>query len=134
MLQFKNLSDSTYGLLESDKFILDPKQGFDFDFDISFNGSNSIQFIPVGKNTTVSIDGDWPSPVLWVVLQPRMILKKSQIRAFMQTGKCLALIDLLHKFIKMPCHILIPTILASDLSIQLMNINKTSAFRNMDSL
>lgn len=61
-LESKDLSDSTYGLLESDKFILDPKQGFDFDFDISFNGSNSIQFIPVGKNTTVSIDGDWPSP------------------------------------------------------------------------
>jgi inner membrane protein len=29
---------------------------------MSYNGSDSIQFIPIGKTTTVSIDSDWQSP------------------------------------------------------------------------
>jgi inner membrane protein len=33
-----------------------------FNFDITYNGSNSIDFVPVGKVTTVSIDSDWKSP------------------------------------------------------------------------
>ncbi len=34
----------------------------DFDFAITYNGSNSVKFIPVGKVTTVSVDSDWESP------------------------------------------------------------------------
>jgi len=33
-----------------------------FNFSITYNGSNSIKFIPVGKVTTVSVDSDWESP------------------------------------------------------------------------
>jgi inner membrane protein len=33
-----------------------------FNFGITYNGSNSINFIPIGKMTTISIDSDWESP------------------------------------------------------------------------
>jgi len=29
---------------------------------MKYNGSNSVKFVPVGKNTTVSIDSDWQNP------------------------------------------------------------------------
>lgn len=33
-----------------------------FNFEINYNGSNSLKLIPIGKNTNVSIDSDWESP------------------------------------------------------------------------
>jgi inner membrane protein len=33
-----------------------------FNFGITYNGSNSINYIPIGKMTTISIDSDWESP------------------------------------------------------------------------
>lgn len=36
----------------------------EFHFDIQYNGSNSINFIPIGKITKVSMDSDWESPSL----------------------------------------------------------------------
>lgn len=33
-----------------------------FNFDITYNGSNSIDFVPIGKVTKVAIDSDWKSP------------------------------------------------------------------------
>jgi inner membrane protein len=33
-----------------------------FKFSITYNGSNSIKFIPIGKSTTVGITSDWESP------------------------------------------------------------------------
>lgn len=35
-----------------------------FHFDIQYNGSNSISFIPIGKITKVTMDSDWESPSL----------------------------------------------------------------------
>lgn len=51
-----------YGTLETSKLGIDLTRGFDFEVQITYNGSDSIQWIPVGKNTSVSIDADWPSP------------------------------------------------------------------------
>jgi len=33
-----------------------------FEFNLNVNGSESVQFIPVGKKTTVSMNSNWPSP------------------------------------------------------------------------
>lgn len=51
-----------YGTLETSKLGIDPDSGFDFEVHITYNGSDSIQWIPVGKSTAVSVDADWPSP------------------------------------------------------------------------
>lgn len=61
-LESRDMMDSVYGVLESDKLMIDPKKGFDFNFDLSINGNNSIQFVPIGKSTSVTMDGNWPSP------------------------------------------------------------------------
>lgn len=61
-LESRDMADSMYGVLESDKITIDPEQGFNFNFDLTINGSNSIQFIPIGKTTGVSMDANWPSP------------------------------------------------------------------------
>ena len=54
-----------YGTLETDFFDykqLAKKDNLTFSFDMLYNGSNSVAFVPVGKVTTVSIDSDWESP------------------------------------------------------------------------
>jgi inner membrane protein len=61
----QNSDKSEYSILASNLF--DYKQlaaagKLNFDFSITYNGSNSIKFIPVGKITKVSIDSDWESP------------------------------------------------------------------------
>lgn len=35
---------------------------YNFSFDLKFNGSNSLDFIPLGKTTTVAINSDWKDP------------------------------------------------------------------------
>jgi inner membrane protein len=41
-----------------------PEEGTDFifKFDLDLNGSNRINFVPVGKQTAATIESDWPSP------------------------------------------------------------------------
>jgi inner membrane protein len=54
-----------YGTLESDFFdynLLSKNENIDFSFNMSYNGSDSVEFVPVGKVTNVSIDSDWESP------------------------------------------------------------------------
>jgi inner membrane protein len=54
-----------YGTLESDFFdykMFSKNEKLDFNFNMLYNGSNSVKFIPVGKITNVSIDSDWESP------------------------------------------------------------------------
>ncbi len=54
-----------YGTLESDFFdykLLSKNENIDFSFNMLYNGSNSVEFVPVGKVTNVSIDSDWQSP------------------------------------------------------------------------
>ena len=37
-------------------------QGFSFALPLSFNGSEQLQFTPLGRVNTVAMQGDWPSP------------------------------------------------------------------------
>lgn len=54
--------DKYYDDLESDVFDLTDLKSFNFNFQMNYNGSNSVKFIPIAKNTTVSIDSDWQNP------------------------------------------------------------------------
>lgn len=61
----QNNDKSDYSILATN--IFDYKQlvkneKINFNFAITYNGSNSIKFIPIGKVTTISIDSDWESP------------------------------------------------------------------------
>lgn len=38
------------------------RKGFDFEFDINLNGSTSLNFLPFGKETNVSLNSTWGSP------------------------------------------------------------------------
>jgi inner membrane protein len=55
-------SDKYFDDLESDVFDLSERKSFLFDFQMKYNGSNSVKFIPVGKTTKVAIDSDWENP------------------------------------------------------------------------
>ncbi|NOQ28287.1 MAG: cell envelope integrity protein CreD [Bacteroidales bacterium] len=41
---------------------IDKTQNYNFHFDLNINGSESINFIPVGKQTNVEINSDWTDP------------------------------------------------------------------------
>lgn len=56
---------SSYSVLATSIFdykTLAVNNQINFNFGITYNGSNSINFIPIGKMTTISIDSDWESP------------------------------------------------------------------------
>jgi inner membrane protein len=56
---------SEYSLLATNNFNyteLAAGKPIQFQFDIQYNGSNSINFIPIGKTTTIAMDSDWESP------------------------------------------------------------------------
>lgn len=61
-LESKADEDNYFGTLETDAFTYNPSQKLDFNFNMSYNGSNSVQFIPVGKITTTSVNANWDSP------------------------------------------------------------------------
>lgn len=54
--------DDYFDVLESTAFTYDPQQSHSFQFNIQYNGSNAVEFIPIGKTTTTSIDSNWNSP------------------------------------------------------------------------
>jgi inner membrane protein len=59
--------NSNYGVLASGIFDYNALQNndkIDFKFQMKFNGSESVQFIPIGKTTKVTINSDWKSPSL----------------------------------------------------------------------
>lgn len=61
----KTEEDNFYGTLESDKFNYNDSHRngeIAFNFDMEYNGSNSIKFIPIGKKNIISMDSDWDSP------------------------------------------------------------------------
>jgi inner membrane protein len=61
----QNNDKSEYSVLATNNFdykALVNKDKIDFNFNITYNGSNSVEFIPIGKTTQVSIDSDWESP------------------------------------------------------------------------
>lgn len=56
---------SEYSILATNGFdykTLAPDSKIDFNFAITYNGSNSVKFIPIGKVTNISVDSDWESP------------------------------------------------------------------------
>ena len=58
----KENTDKYFDDLESDVFDLTENKNLKFQFQMKYNGSNSVKFVPVGKNTTASIDSDWQNP------------------------------------------------------------------------
>ncbi|RZL33901.1 MAG: cell envelope integrity protein CreD, partial [Pedobacter sp.] len=58
----KENTDKYFDLLESEPFDLTSTRAAKFNFKMKFNGSNSVKFIPIGKNTNLSIDSDWEDP------------------------------------------------------------------------
>ena len=54
--------DNTFGTLETSAFTIANDSKIDFNFNMKFNGSNSVQFIPIGKTTSTSLDANWNSP------------------------------------------------------------------------
>ncbi len=72
-IEFKK-NDTTYsfnpGLAIHDIFAsgvsfnmdVDKSQGFDFEFDLDLNGSSSLKFLPLGKETNVALTSTWNSP------------------------------------------------------------------------
>lgn len=51
-----------YSTLATSVFDFKNNEKLNFNFSITYNGSNSIKFIPIGKITTVSMDSNWSSP------------------------------------------------------------------------
>lgn len=65
VFESKNQNDKIYGELETSIFDyrnLVQTKNLNFNFSISYNASNSVKFIPIGKSTSVSIDSNWDSP------------------------------------------------------------------------
>ena len=61
----QNSDKSRYSILGTENFdykAMAANQKINFNFSITYNGSNSVKFIPIGKTTTVSLDSDWESP------------------------------------------------------------------------
>ncbi|MEO5777999.1 MAG: cell envelope integrity protein CreD [Flavobacterium sp.] len=61
----QNNDKSDYSVLATNGFdykTLAANDKINFNFGITYNGSNSVKFIPVGKVTMVSVDSDWESP------------------------------------------------------------------------
>ena len=54
--------DKYFDDLESGVFNLKEVKNLAFQFQMKYNGSNSVKFTPVGRSTTVSIDSDWKNP------------------------------------------------------------------------
>lgn len=61
----QNSEKSEYSVLATNVFNykeINPTGTLVFDFSITYNGSSSLKFIPIGKTTTVSVTSDWESP------------------------------------------------------------------------
>lgn len=61
----QNNDKTNYSLLSTSVFdykSLATNDKINFNFNIVYNGSNSLKFVPIGKVTNVSIDSDWQSP------------------------------------------------------------------------
>ncbi|ESU28672.1 hypothetical protein FLJC2902T_12630 [Flavobacterium limnosediminis JC2902] len=61
----KDEQDKFFGTLETGTFnykTLVPNGKLDFSFNMKYNGSNSVKFIPIGKTTQINLNSDWDSP------------------------------------------------------------------------
>jgi inner membrane protein len=61
----QNTNKNDYSMLATNSFDykqIENSNKVSFNFDILYNGSNSIKFVPIGKVTNIAIDSDWESP------------------------------------------------------------------------
>lgn len=61
----QNNDKTNYSLLSTSVFdykSLATNDKINFNFNIVYNGSNSLKFVPIGKVTNIAIDSDWQSP------------------------------------------------------------------------
>jgi inner membrane protein len=55
-------NDKYFDDLETGVIDLTNTKSLSFQFQMKYNGSNSVKFVPIGKSTSVSIDSDWQNP------------------------------------------------------------------------
>lgn len=85
-------SPDDYGTLETNTFdynILAKNNQIPFKFNISFNGSNSVQFIPAGKTTYVNVKSNWESPSFMGAFAANDTTKKISKKGFEAQWKIL---------------------------------------------
>ncbi len=70
---------------------LDVEKPILFDIQLSYNGSNAIQCIPVGKVTTVHMESNWPNPKSIGDYLPREATKEISANGFVYDWKVLHL-------------------------------------------
>jgi inner membrane protein len=56
-------------------------QSLNFDCKMKLNGSSSLNFIPIGQHTSVTINGQWPSPSFIGSFSPESTIDKKQFNA-----------------------------------------------------
>ena len=56
-------------------------QSLNFDCKMKLNGSSSLNFIPIGQHTSVTINGQWPSPSFIGSFSPESTVDKKQFNA-----------------------------------------------------
>jgi inner membrane protein len=81
----KSDEDNSYGTLETNLFnynTLVNQEKINFNFNMKYNGSNSVKFIPIGKKTTIAIDSDWESPSFEGAFAANDVSKKIDKKGF----------------------------------------------------
>lgn len=78
----KNVSGKTLIVNLKDVILKDSlPQSLNFDCTMKLNGSTSLNFIPIGQNTTVNINGQWQSPSFSGSFSPESTVDKEQFNA-----------------------------------------------------
>ena len=93
-LESKTDLDKYYGTLETPIFDhkLIAKDGkINFDFNMEYNGSDSVTFIPIGKTTKVNIESDWESPSFFGMFAAEATTKKISKKGFTADWNVLAI-------------------------------------------
>jgi inner membrane protein len=88
----KTDEENTYATLETSLFnytTLVNQEKINFNFNMKYNGSNSVKFIPIGKRTAVSIDSDWESPSFEGAFAANDVSKKIDEKGFHADWKVL---------------------------------------------
>ena len=55
--------------------------GLTFDCTMKLNGSGAMNFIPIGQNTVVTVNGDWQSPSFIGIFSPESTIDNKQFKA-----------------------------------------------------
>ncbi len=61
--------------------LINNNESLDFEISLSLNGSGKMNFIPIGKNTEVSISGEWNSPGFIGNFSPESTIEKDNFTA-----------------------------------------------------